>query len=87
MKCRGVETPRKDKGRRKAALGTELAVSVLLPTGCCFPVTTQAKEMLSHNFSNSASVFSPFSMLLLLSSAVCQNIWCSASHVSHSKQI
>lgn len=26
MKCRGVETPRKDKGRRKAALGTELGL-------------------------------------------------------------
>lgn len=57
MKSKGIETPRKDKGRRKAAHGADLVISVLLPAGCCSPAANQAKEKLNHNFSTSASVF------------------------------
>lgn len=87
MKSKGIETPRKDKGRRKAAHGIEIAVSILLPTGCCSPVANQTKEMLSHNFSISASDFFP---LFLCSSSfplLFSKISGALQGVSYSKQI
>lgn len=86
MKSKGIETPRKDKGRRKAAHGADLVISVLLPAGCCSPAANQAKEKLNHNFSTSASFFPLFlcsSSFPLLFSKISGTL----QGVSHSKQI